>query len=397
MSTVKFKNLTKTYDNKNLIIDDFNLDIGDGEFVVLLGESGCGKSTLLRMLAGLEDISSGEILIDDSVINDLEPKDRDIAMIFQNYALYPHMTVYKNIAMSLILKKVDKKIIDEKVREVASLLKIDELLDRKPRQLSGGQMQRVALARAMVRKPRLFLMDEPLSNLDTKLRVSTRYEIMKLYKKLKTTTIYVTHDQVEAMTMATTIVLMKDGKIMQKGCPDDMYNRPEHIYVAKFIGSPQINLLSYEDMKFVLGEKFIELKCESLSHKDKFEIDKENSLSDVKDSKTEVAKFDNEINNSSHIDSGKTDSSISNLNRAKNIVYGIRAQDISIENGDKFGVDLIENLGNEKYVYLSSDDNKVRLVISCPGNYEINPNLRFDVSFDINSIHCFDKETGYRI
>lgn len=371
MSTVSFKNLTKTYDNKNTVIDDFNLEINDGEFVVLLGESGCGKSTLLRMIAGLEEISGGEILIDDKIINNLEPKDRDIAMIFQNYALYPHMTVYKNIAINLILKKIDKKIIDEKVNEVASILKISDLLDRKPRQLSGGQMQRVALARAMVRNPKIFLMDEPLSNLDTKLRVSTRYEIMKLYKRLNTTTIYVTHDQVEAMTMATTIVLMKDGKIIQKGSPDEMYNRPNHIYVAKFIGSPQINILSEPEMNYILDSKKL------------YNLGKD--LADVDVCLTyNTDKFD-----------GKE---LDNLN--EDILYGIRPQHIRLVDGSKFSIELIENLGNEKYVYLSSNTDEIEkttIILSVSDDVSIDINKSYDIAIDYNKIHFFDKASGNRL
>ena len=243
MSDIQLKNIVKSYDGIHPVIDDFNLNIKDGEFVVLLGPSGCGKSTLLRIIAGLEEIDSGKVYLGEKDITKEEPKDRNIAMVFQNYALYPHMTVYDNISIGLQLRKIPKKEIDDAVANVAKVLNIEELLKRKPRQLSGGQMQRVALARAMIRQPKVFLMDEPLSNLDSKLRIKTREEILRLYQDLGTTTIYVTHDQVEAMTMATRIVIMNQGKIMQKGSPDELYFNPKNRFVASFIGTPQMNLV----------------------------------------------------------------------------------------------------------------------------------------------------------
>ena len=223
MSRISLKNLTKIYPGDVLAVNDFSLEIRDKEFIVLVGPSGCGKSTVLRMIAGLEEITSGELYIDDKLVNNVLPKDRDIAMVFQNYALYPHMTVYKNLAFALSLRKVPKNEIDNKVRETAKILEIENLLDRKPKALSGGQRQRVALGRAMVRDPKAFLLDEPLSNLDAKLRASTRTEITKLHNKLHTTFIYVTHDQTEAMTMADRIVVMKDGNIKQVGSPQELY------------------------------------------------------------------------------------------------------------------------------------------------------------------------------
>lgn len=343
MRGIKFRNITKSYDGKNNIIENFNLDINDGEFLVLLGPSGCGKSTLLRILAGLEELTSGEIYINDELVNDKIPKDRDIAMVFQNYALYPHMTVYKNIAINLILKKMDRSEIDRKVDEVAKILHIEDLLNRKPRQLSGGQMQRVALARAMIRSPKVFLMDEPLSNLDSKLRVQTRAEIMKLYRQLKTTTIYVTHDQVEAMTMATNIVLMNEGNIMQKGTPNDLYSNPENIFVASFIGSPQMNILSrdtgYTNTISILMEGFL----------------REN------------------------ID-------ISNID-VDNIVFGIRPEHISIKEGNSFIVDLIENLGNEKIITLKAIEKTKHKCISnkeCFDNEHLSKNTENNVSSRLN-------------
>ncbi|MDU1856026.1 MAG: ATP-binding cassette domain-containing protein, partial [Clostridium baratii] len=239
MAGLTFKGIKKIYENGYEAVKDFNLEIKDREFIVFVGPSGCGKSTTLRMVAGLEHISGGELYIGDRLVNDVLPKDRDIAMVFQNYALYPHMTVYDNISFGLKLKKMPKEEIDKKVKEVAKILDIEELLNRKPKALSGGQRQRVAMGRAIVRKPKVFLMDEPLSNLDAKLRVQMRMEISKLYKKLDTTFIYVTHDQTEAMTLGTRIVVMKDGVIQQTDTPNEIYEHPVNMFVAGFIGSPQ--------------------------------------------------------------------------------------------------------------------------------------------------------------
>jgi multiple sugar transport system ATP-binding protein len=243
MATVSFRNIRKSYDNKQEVIHGIGFDIADGEFVVLVGPSGCGKSTLLRMLAGLEDISGGEILIDDKVVNELESKDRDIAMVFQSYALYPHMTVRENMGFSLRLRKADEKVTDERVAHAARILNLDALLERYPRELSGGQRQRVAMGRAIVRDPKVFLFDEPLSNLDAKLRVAMRAEIKALHRRLATTTVYVTHDQIEAMTMADRIVVMHDGLIEQIGTPLELFDHPANLFVAQFIGSPAMNVL----------------------------------------------------------------------------------------------------------------------------------------------------------
>lgn len=242
MSNVVLKNVTKIYDKKK-VIDNINLTINDKEFVVLVGASGCGKSTLLRMIAGLEDITGGEIYIGDKKVNDTHPKDRDIAFVFQSYALYPHMTVRENIAFGLKMRKVDKETIDKKVKEAAEILDLGEYLDRKPKQLSGGQRQRVALGRAIVRNPKVFLMDEPLSNLDAKLRVQMRSEIKKLHQKLQTTFIYVTHDQTEALTMGDRVVVLDKGVIQQAAAPEDIYNNPANTFVAGFVGSPQMNFI----------------------------------------------------------------------------------------------------------------------------------------------------------
>lgn len=246
MAEVKLKNVKKQYDNGFVAVQDFNLEIKDKEFIVLVGPSGCGKSTTMRMIAGLEDISDGEIMIGENVVNDMEPKDRDIAMVFQNYALYPHMTVYENIAFGLRLRRVPNDEVHEKVCNAAEILGITDLLGRKPKQLSGGQRQRVAIGRAIVRVPKVFLMDEPLSNLDAKLRNQMRAEIILLREKIKTTFIYVTHDQTEAMTLGDRIVVMKDGLIMQVGTPQELFNHPANLFVAGFIGTPQMNFFDAE-------------------------------------------------------------------------------------------------------------------------------------------------------
>lgn len=248
MSNVILKNVTKTYDNNKTVINNVSLEIKDKEFIVLVGASGCGKSTLLRMIAGLENISDGEIFIGDNKVNDVAPKDRDIAFVFQSYALYPHMTVRENIAFGLKMRKVPKAEIDKKVQEAAEILNLEEYLDRKPKQLSGGQRQRVALGRAIVRNPKVFLMDEPLSNLDAKLRVQMRSEIKKLHEKLQTTFIYVTHDQTEALTMGDRIVVLNNGVIQQVDSPEEIYNNPKNTFVAGFVGSPQMNFIEGKDL-----------------------------------------------------------------------------------------------------------------------------------------------------
>ena len=246
MANLSLRNIKKVYDNKVTAVDDFNLEIADKEFIVFVGPSGCGKSTTLRMVAGLEEISGGELYIDGRLVNDVAPKDRDIAMVFQNYALYPHMTVYENMAFALKLRNTPKKEIDRKVREAAEILGITEYLQRKPKALSGGQRQRVAIGRAIVREPKVMLMDEPLSNLDAKLRNEMRAEIIKLRHRINTTFIYVTHDQTEAMTLGDRIVIMKDGFIQQIGTPQEVFNHPANLFVAGFIGSPQMNIFDAE-------------------------------------------------------------------------------------------------------------------------------------------------------
>ena len=246
MASLSLKNICKVYPNGFEAVKDFNLEVADKEFIIFVGPSGCGKSTTLRMIAGLEEISSGELSIDGKLVNDVEPKDRDIAMVFQNYALYPHMTVFDNMAFGLKLRKVPKDEIKAKVEEAARILDLEKLLDRKPKALSGGQRQRVAMGRAIVRNPKVFLMDEPLSNLDAKLRVQMRSEIAGLHQRLGATIIYVTHDQTEAMTLGTRIVVLKDGVIMQVDSPQTLYNQPNNLFVAGFIGSPQMNFIDAE-------------------------------------------------------------------------------------------------------------------------------------------------------
>ncbi|MBD7908224.1 ABC transporter ATP-binding protein [Sporosarcina gallistercoris] len=261
MGELVLKNIYKVYEDDAIAVSDFNLKVEDKEFIVLVGPSGCGKSTTLRMIAGLEEITDGQMLIDGKVMNDVAPKDRDIAMVFQNYALYPHMSVYDNMAFGLKLRKFSKDEIEKRVKNAATILGLEEHLTRKPKALSGGQRQRVALGRAIVRDAGLFLMDEPLSNLDAKLRVQMRAEITKLHKRLETTTVYVTHDQTEAMTMATRLVVMKDGFIQQIGTPKEVYENPENVFVGGFIGSPAMNFFEGQvvDGNFVVGETVIKI------------------------------------------------------------------------------------------------------------------------------------------
>ena len=265
MASLSLQHINKTYPNGFQAVKDFNLEIEDKEFIIFVGPSGCGKSTTLRMIAGLEEISGGTLKIGDKVMNDVEPKDRDIAMVFQNYALYPHMTVYDNMAFGLKLRKVPKDQIDKMVKEAAKILDLEKLLDRKPKALSGGQRQRVAMGRAIVRDPKVFLMDEPLSNLDAKLRVQMRTEISKLHERLGATIIYVTHDQTEALTLGTRIVVMKDGVMQQVATPIDLYTKPCNLFVAGFIGSPQMNFIDAvaiqegEDVKLAFGSYAIKL------------------------------------------------------------------------------------------------------------------------------------------
>ena len=363
MAGLKLKGIKKVYDNGFQAVKDFNLDIEDREFIVFVGPSGCGKSTTLRMIAGLEEISSGELYIDDKLVNDIPPKDRDIAMVFQNYALYPHMTVYENMAFALKLRKVSKAEIDKKVREAAKILDIEHLLDRKPKALSGGQRQRVAMGRAIVRSPKVFLMDEPLSNLDAKLRVQMRIEISKLYNELNTTFIYVTHDQTEAMTLGTRIVVMQDGVVQQVASPTEIYNHPANLFVAGFIGSPQMNM-TYGQTSVENGKQYVKV------------FDK---LMEIPEDKVNVIKEKNAEN----ID----------------VIVGIRRENIyhTKEELAKPGVvsfngvvDLMENLGAEIYIHIKKDGANFIIKSRTVANYKIGDPIEF--GFDANKIHIFDKE-----
>ncbi|MDY6013170.1 sn-glycerol-3-phosphate ABC transporter ATP-binding protein UgpC [Clostridium sp.] len=368
MAGVVLKDVYKIYENGFNAVKDFNLEIKDKEFMVFVGPSGCGKSTTLRMIAGLEDISKGDMYIGDKLVNDLAPKDRDIAMVFQNYALYPHMSVYDNMAFGLKLRKVPKNEIDEKVRNAAKILDIEHLLDRKPKALSGGQRQRVAMGRAIVRNPQVFLMDEPLSNLDAKLRVQMRIEISKLYKELNTTFIYVTHDQTEAMTLGTRIVVMKDGEIQQVATPTEIYNNPVNMFVAGFIGNPQMNFL-YGNAEFKGEQAYINIDNKII------ELSKERS------EKLKKVKKDN-----------------------LDLIIGIRPEkilympeDMNRENILKFEgtVELTENLGGEMYIHVKVGERSI--VIKAQGNVEKAIGEKLEIAFDINDIHAFNKETQVTI
>ena len=339
MSSVVLKNLVKSYDGKKNIIDNINLEIKDKEFIVLVGSSGCGKSTILRLISGLEDITSGEILIDDKVVNNVHPKDRDIAFVFQSYALYPHMSVYDNIAFGLKMRKYDKKTIDAKVREVAESLNLTELLNRKPKQLSGGQRQRVALGRAIVRNPKVFLMDEPLSNLDANLRVHMRSEIKRLHQKLQTTFIYVTHDQTEALTMGDRIVVLDKGKIQQADTPEVIYNKPKNKFVAGFNGQ----------MNFI-------------------------------DANIQNGCFDIE---------GHTFKT--NKNIQGEVTVAIRAEKmISGEISIKVKPEIVEMTGGERIVYFSLNGNKCSARV--PLDYKIGEMIELKIS--VEDMYFFDKESG---
>lgn len=364
MAGLKLKNINKVYSGNVKAVNDINLDIEDKEFLVLVGPSGCGKSTTLRMIAGLEDITSGELYIGDKLCNDIEPKDRDIAMVFQNYALYPHMSVYDNMAFGLKLRKTPKKIINEKVREAAKILDIEELLDRKPKALSGGQRQRVALGRAIVRDPKVFLMDEPLSNLDAKLRVQMRSEILKLHKKLNTTFIYVTHDQTEAMTMGTRIVVMKDGVIQQIDAPRKIYENPANQFVAGFIGSPQMNFIDSRIIKED-GELFV------VFNEIRLEVPKEKGIQLEK---------------------------LGYINR--NVIFGIRPEHISdnldfikLHQNSKLTarVDVIENMGSETNLYLLCEDKNLIARVDSTSTAGMEKSI--EIGMNMDRMHIFDRET----
>ncbi len=368
MASLSLRQIGKIYQGGVIGAKDVNLEIEDKEFIILVGPSGCGKSTTLRMIAGLEEISEGELYIDDKLVNDVAPKDRDIAMVFQNYALYPHMTVFDNMAFGLKLRKVPKNIIKEKVQEAAKILDIEHLLDRKPKALSGGQRQRVALGRAIVREPKVFLMDEPLSNLDAKLRVQMRAEIGKLHKKLGTTVIYVTHDQTEAMTMGTRIAVMKDGYLQQCDTPTKLYDEPVNTFVAGFIGSPQMNFINVTLEK---KEDGIHLVNDNLDIK----------LPEGKGNREELTEY-----------------------FGKEIIMGIRPESIyedeahiasmpdSIVDVD---VDLTEMMGAETYLYLKSGN--APLIARVNRRTTAQGGDKIKAVFDANKIHLFDKDTELAI
>ena len=363
MANVKLENIVKSYDGKTEVVKSVDFEIFDKEFVVLVGPSGCGKSTVLRMVAGLEDITSGNLYIDKKRVNDLLPKDRDIAMVFQNYALYPHMTVYQNMAFGLKIKKVPREEIDRRVRKAAEILEISYLLDRKPKAMSGGQRQRVAIGRAIVRDPKVFLFDEPLSNLDAKLRVQMRVELQKLHKKLQATIIYVTHDQTEAMTLGSRIVVLKDGIVMQIGPPMELYNTPENMFVAGFIGSPPMNFILGEiwnkgDLVFIDEEKTLEINLASLQN----------------------AALKNYI--------------------GKKIVLGIRPENIhhfQVEGSSGFAkvnaiINAVEHMGSEMLVYVNLD--KVQMIARFPSDRIIETDKMSELYFDTPRILFFDPEKG---
>lgn len=351
MAEVILKNVKKAYDKKN-VIDGVDLKIEDKEFLVLVGASGCGKSTILRMIAGLEEITDGEIFIGDKKVNKVPPKDRDIAFVFQSYALYPHMTVYENIAFGLKMRKMDKETIDKKVKEAAEVLDLTPYLDRKPKQLSGGQRQRVALGRAIVREPKVFLMDEPLSNLDAKLRVQMRSEIKKLHKKLETTFIYVTHDQTEALTMGDRIVVLEKGVIQQIDTPENIYYNPQNAFVAGFVGSPQMNFIegTILNSTLVLADIPIELSEEQMEA----------------------------------------------IEDRHNILVGIRPENMTTPEGKiRLGVrvDMSEMLGSEKIAYFYIG--KSRCSVKLPPTFVVDEDIILNV--DIKNLFFFDKETGERL
>ncbi len=364
MASVRLKNVEKKFEGGVVAVKDFTLDIEDKEFVILVGPSGCGKTTTLRMVAGLEDATNGEIYIGEKFVNDDQPKDRDIAMVFQNYALYPHMTVYDNMAFGLKLRKTPKEDIKRRVTEAARILEIEHLLDRKPKALSGGQRQRVALGRAIVRNPKVFLMDEPLSNLDAKLRAQMRIEISKLHQKLNTTIIYVTHDQTEALTMGTKIVVMKDGLIQQVDSPQVLYENPCNMFVAGFIGTPQIN--------------FINVRLEKRGD-DAYVTFGRNSLKLPAASSKALLKTD-------YI--------------GKDIVMGIRPECIhdeemytkaATDNLLEARVEVIEMLGSETLLYVYVDDTPLTARVDPRSHSKANDVIK--IALDMHRIHLFDKET----
>lgn len=364
MAELKLEHIYKIYDNKVTAVADFNLVIKEQEFIVLVGPSGCGKSTTLRMIAGLEEITKGNLIMNGKRVNEISPKDRDIAMVFQNYALYPHMSVYGNMAFGLKIRKIPKTEIDRRVREAAKILDLEEYLWRKPKALSGGQRQRVALGRAIVRDAKVFLMDEPLSNLDSKLRVQMRSEIIKLHQRLKTTTIYVTHDQTEAMTMATRLVVMKDGVIQQVGAPKEVYEKPENMFVGGFIGSPAMNFIrgTIEDNQFKAGSVSLVIPKEKMTV----------------------------LHEQGYV--------------GKSVILGIRPEDIHGDpafveraKGSSFHttIGVTEFTGAEMLLYASLAG--IDFVAKVEPNLEIHHGQSMELAFQMEKAHFFDTETEKRI
>ena len=353
MAEIELKNLTKRWGNF-VGVDNFNLTIPDEEFLVLLGPSGCGKTTTMRMIAGLENVTNGEVLIDGKVVNTLEPKDRDVAMVFQSYALYPNMTVYENIRFPLKVRKIDKSLHDERVMRASEMVELNDFLHRKPAELSGGQRQRVALARAIVREPTVFLMDEPLSNLDAKLRVSTRAQIKNLQHSLKVTTIYVTHDQVEAMTLADKIVVLKDGSVEQSGSPMELYKNPDNRFVAGFIGSPSTNFF-------------------------RAEINNKNLIIPALGNKIVPVNID--------------------ANKAKtSLEVGIRPQNLEVhpDAHSELYIEFRERLGGVSYDYLKTPTGE-SLTVETKSDDEIKPGTKVSVGFKESDVLIFDRATGHRV
>ncbi len=374
MASLSLRNVYKKYPGGVVAVSDFNLEIKDKEFIILVGPSGCGKSTTLRMVAGLEEISEGEILIGDRVVNDVAPKDRDIAMVFQNYALYPHMTVFDNMAFGLKLRKTPKDEIKRRVEEAARILDISHLLERKPKALSGGQRQRVALGRAIVREPKVFLLDEPLSNLDAKLRAQMRTEISKLHLKLGTTFIYVTHDQTEAMTMGTRIVVMKDGFIQQVDTPQNLYLYPGNLFVAGFIGSPQMNFIDSVLLKDG-DDFFVEFGTE--------------------DTKTRAG-----VKYKIKLPASKNKDGALNDYVGKEVIMGIRPEDVHNEEDliaqfpdgvVEANVEVTELMGAETYLYMNCEEQTINARVSPTSTAK--PGDRISITIEPAKIHLFDKET----
>jgi len=364
MAGITLKNIYKVYPGDVTAVNDFSLEIEDKEFIILVGPSGCGKSTTLRMIAGLEEITKGELYIGDRLVNDVEPKSRDIAMVFQNYALYPHMSVRKNMAFGLKLRKTPKDEIERKVNEAAKILDIEYLLDRKPKALSGGQRQRVALGRAMVRNPAVFLLDEPLSNLDAKLRTSMRTELTKLHKRLQTTFVYVTHDQVEAMTMGDRIVIMHDGFIQQVDTPQNLYDNPCNLFVAGFIGTPPMNFMNGEVRK--IADRYVVHVGES-----------DMPLLPSRFSPEKIASYE-----------------------GKAVVVGIRPENLHLEpvymdqptsGVITVNVELAELMGSEIYVYAKHE--KDNIIAKVPPHTKVEAGEAMQIAVDCNKLHLFDKET----